>query len=118
MPGINVRLTERRLLIPDLVVVTCPGEDLVYVSAADVLLAVEIESPSSKITDRLLKRQLYAEANVPYYLLVSPAAPVEATQLELTDGEYRDHPQRSRKTHLRPSLRGDRRPRLLSGKSP
>ena len=89
LPGVNIRLSGRRLLVPDLVIVTCPGEDFVYASAADVLLAVEIESPSSKVQDRVLKRQLYADANVPYYLLVNPAAdPVEATLLELRDGEY------------------------------
>jgi Uma2 family endonuclease len=89
LPGVNVRLNRRRLLIPDLVVVTCPGENFLYADPHDVLLAVEIESPSSKVADRVLKRQLYAEANVPYYLLVNPAAePTEAVLLELVDGEY------------------------------
>lgn len=89
--GVNIRLGQRRLLIPDLVIVTCPGADFVYTSAADVLLAAEIESPSSKIQDRVLKRQLYAEACVPYYLLVNAAArPAEATLFELADGEYHE----------------------------
>jgi Uma2 family endonuclease len=91
LPGVNIRLSQRRLLIPDLVIVTCPDEDFVYTSAANVLLAAEIESPSSKIQDRVLKRQLYADANVPYYLLVNAAArPAEATLFELTDGEYHE----------------------------
>jgi len=91
LPGINVRLNDSRLLIPDLAVVTCRGEDRVYGAAADVLLAVEIESPSSKVHDRLLKRELYAEARVPYYLLVNPAAePVEAILFELRDGGYHE----------------------------
>ncbi|WP_236788768.1 Uma2 family endonuclease [Amycolatopsis sp. GM8] len=89
--GVNVRLNRRRLLIPDLVIVTCPGEDLVYVPAVEVLLAVEIESPSTKMQDRVLKRALYAEANIRYYLLVDAAArPAEATLHELVDGEYRE----------------------------
>jgi len=91
LPGINIRLGQRRLLIPDLAVVTCPGEDRVYGTAADLLLAVEIESPSTRVHDRVLKRQLYADANVPYYLLVNPAAaPAEAALLELRDGEYHE----------------------------
>ncbi|HVW41482.1 MAG TPA: Uma2 family endonuclease [Amycolatopsis sp.] len=89
--GVNIRLTSRRLLIPDFVVVICPGEDFLYGTAADVLLAAEIESPSSKVTDRLRKRQLYAEANIPYYLLVNPAAdPVEVVLFELAGGQYHE----------------------------
>ncbi|WP_235022671.1 Uma2 family endonuclease [Amycolatopsis alkalitolerans] len=89
LPGVNVRLNSRRVLIPDLVIVTCP-DDVVYFSAADVLLAVEVESPSTKMQDRVLKRALYAEANIRYYLLVSTVGPVEATLFELSEGEYRE----------------------------
>ena len=90
-PGINIRLGQPRLLIPDLAVVTCPGQDFVYGTAADLLLAIEIESPSTKVHDRVLKRQLYADAEVPYYLLVNPAAaPIESTLYELRDEEYHE----------------------------
>lgn len=90
LPGVNVRLGSRRVLIPDLVIVTRP-DHFVYVSAADVLLAVEIESPSTKVQDRVLKRELYAEANIRYYLLVDAAArPAEATLYELVDGAYHE----------------------------
>jgi Putative restriction endonuclease len=40
------------------------------------VLVREIESPSTKVEDRTLKRQLYAAAGVPLYLL------------ELVDGGY------------------------------
>ncbi|WP_312867577.1 Uma2 family endonuclease [Amycolatopsis pithecellobii] len=91
LPGVNVRMGDRRVLIPDLVIVTCPDENVVYFSATDVLLAVEIESPSTKVQDRILKRELYTEAKIPYYLLVNAAPrPVEATLYELTEGGYRE----------------------------
>lgn len=91
LPGINVVLSSRRLLIPDLAVTTVPGLDAVYCDGADLLLAVEVISPSSRAYDGALKRQLYAEARVPFFLLVDPAAaPVAATCFELVGGTYRE----------------------------
>lgn len=91
LPGINVVLNSRRLLIPDLAVTTVPGVDAVSCDGADLLLAVEIISPSSRAYDGALKRQLYAEARVPFFLLVDPAAaPVTATCFELAGGAYRE----------------------------
>jgi Uma2 family endonuclease len=58
----------RTTLIPDLVVVprrAVPGAALVR--PADVLLAVEIVSPSSVSMDRLLKPARYAEAGIQSY---------------------------------------------------
>jgi Uma2 family endonuclease len=89
LPGVNLRLAGSRLLIPDFVVVTCPSVDTVYYDGSETLLAGEIESPSTKVFDRTLKRQLYAEAGVPFYLLVDPVKkPVEAVLFELVDGAY------------------------------
>ena len=90
LPGVNVRLGTQRLLIPDLVILNCPGIDTVAYAASDVLLAAEIVSPSTKIQDRVLKRAVYAEAHIPYYLLVEPGEPTAATLFELQGGEY--HP--------------------------
>jgi len=88
LPGVNVRLAGQRLLIPDFAIVTTPGLDVIYYQAQDLLLVAEIVSPSSRMLDRVLKRQLYAEAAVPFYLVVDPAGP--AVLFELTDGEYRE----------------------------
>jgi Uma2 family endonuclease len=88
-PGINVVLGENRLLIPDIAVTTTPGADGVYAAGSEVMIAVEITSPSSRTYDRVLKRQLYADAGVPYYLVVdaSPDVPV-AVLYGLTGGGY------------------------------
>ncbi len=88
LPGVNVRFGGRRLLIPDLVILTCAEVDTVVYAASDVLLAAEIVSPSTKMQDRILKRAIYAEALVPYYLLVEPPEPVSATLFALEGGEY------------------------------
>jgi Uma2 family endonuclease len=91
LPGINVVLSSRRLLIPDLAVTTVPGSNAVYCEGRDLLLAVEVISPSSRVYDRALKRQLYADAGVPFFLLVDPAAdPVAATCFELDGDSYRE----------------------------
>ncbi|HEX4704513.1 MAG TPA: hypothetical protein VH352_20465 [Pseudonocardiaceae bacterium] len=42
----NVLLSRRRLVIPDLVVTTVPGIDALYCEGVDLLLAVEIISSS------------------------------------------------------------------------
>ncbi|UOZ11245.1 Uma2 family endonuclease [Amycolatopsis sp. WQ 127309] len=88
LPGVNVRFGGQRLLIPDLVILTCTAVDTVAFAASDVLLAAEIVSPSTKVQDRILKRAIYAEALIPFYLLVEPGEPDTATLFELQRGEY------------------------------
>jgi Uma2 family endonuclease len=71
--GLGVQLDAHRygdrMLVPDLVVAksTVDGGDPVVLPAADVLLAVEIVSPGSRVMDRSTKPSLYAEAGIPYY---------------------------------------------------
>lgn len=88
-PGINVVLSEKRLLIPDLAVTTTPGASGVYAGSSEVMLAIEITSPSSRTYDRVLKRQLYADAGVPHYLVVDASSdkPV-AVLYSMTDEGY------------------------------
>jgi Uma2 family endonuclease len=88
LPGVNVRFGGQRLLIPDLVVLTCTAVDTVAYAANEVLLAAEIVSPSTRVQDRILKRAIYAEALIPFYLLVEPGEPDTATLFELQGGDY------------------------------
>jgi Uma2 family endonuclease len=91
LPGVNVVLNGRRLLIPDLAVVTDPGADTVYYKGDELLPAVEIHSPSIRAYDRALQRQVYAEAGVPFLIFVDPASdPVSAVCYELDGDEYRE----------------------------
>jgi Uma2 family endonuclease len=89
-PGANLVLGNRgdRLVIPDLVVTDEPGLKGVSVTEKQVVLVAEIVSPSSKVQDRILKRAIYAEALIPYYLLVEPLEPAVATLFELQGQEY------------------------------
>ncbi len=75
LPGANVIVGEATLLIPDVVVITeaAARRGELGVAPADLLLVVEVESPATRRRDRTLKRELYAEWNVPYWL-VDPVA--------------------------------------------
>jgi Uma2 family endonuclease len=46
------------------------------ITAADVLLAVEVVSPGSVRTDHVVKRGEYADAGIPHHWIIDPAPPV------------------------------------------
>jgi Uma2 family endonuclease len=66
---INLRLKPGRVCIPDLVVGT-DFTDGLYLDASAVRLVCEITSPSNATNDRLVKMAYYAEAGIPWYLLI------------------------------------------------
>ncbi|MFC4059646.1 Uma2 family endonuclease [Planomonospora corallina] len=91
LPEVNLRVGPRDFFIPDLVVVpaeTVEANELMF-RPQDVLLAVEMVSPSTQGRDRHLKRSAYAEAGIPLYWRIEldegPALYVH----ELADGEYK-----------------------------
>ncbi|MFD0200757.1 MULTISPECIES: Uma2 family endonuclease [Saccharothrix] len=88
MPGLNVGLSGGRMLIPDFTVNRAGFRGLLL-PVQDLLLAGEVLSPSTRVQDLTLKKQLYAEAGVPFYLVVDPRGgePV-ATLFELDGVDY------------------------------
>jgi Uma2 family endonuclease len=56
--------------------------------AAAVVLAVEIVSPGSGLTDRVTKRIQYAEAGIAHYWIIDLDPPVSLTGHLLVDGDY------------------------------
>jgi Uma2 family endonuclease len=88
MPGLNVGLSGGRMLIPDFTVNTAGFRGLLL-PVHDLLLAGEVLSPSTRLQDLTLKRKLYGEAGVPFYLVVDPRGgePV-ATLFELDGVDY------------------------------
>lgn len=73
-------------------------------SPSDVLAVVEVLSPGSRRTDRVLKRAEYAEVGIGCYLLVDPDPPVSLVEFALVDGGYEqvgEHRGRSALTVLR-----------------
>jgi Uma2 family endonuclease len=80
--------TERR---PDVVAMRATGANRSPVLAADVLLVVEVVSPSSGVIDHEEKVKDYAYAGIPSYWIIDRKVPrITLTQLVLgPDGNYR-----------------------------
>lgn len=90
LPAINLRLGPDRIVGPDVVVTRDLSEPKVY-DAADVLLVAEIVSPSSRRRDRVEKPSLYAEAKIPWYLLIERDPELELTLLRRRGLAYTKH---------------------------
>lgn len=82
--GVEVRISRRRSFIPDVLVTTAEAaaRNPSKYQPHEVVLAVEIVSPSSSALDRGLKPMVYAEAGIPYSWRVE-------TEPELTVACYR-----------------------------
>lgn len=67
--GVEVRISNRRSLVPDVVVVTADAvrRNLPRFAPDEVVLTVEIGSPGSVTMDRFAKPALYAAAGIPCY---------------------------------------------------
>ena len=91
LPGANLALGGQgdRLLVPDLVISRDPGYEGLCLTGEQTFLVCEIASPSTRVKDLTLKRALYAQARIPFYLLVDPAPDaVSATLFELAGADY------------------------------
>ncbi|MFC5720150.1 Uma2 family endonuclease [Streptomyces gamaensis] len=94
LEGINVIVPDG-LLIPDLAVVDEAADpDRVTINAHDVLMVVEIASPSTRIADRKLKPSLYAAAGIPHYWRVELEPAPRVLTGRLRNGSYVDEPPR------------------------
>ncbi len=87
--AINVRVAPGKILIPDLAVVTNPGDDLTVWQPTGVAMIVEITSPGSVAFDRAIKPELYARAGIPHHLRIelTRVAP-EGAVYRLERGRY------------------------------
>lgn len=69
-PAINLRLRPNRIVIPDLTITTAIDFHERVVPGSAAALVCEVTSPSNAATDRVLKLHYYADAGIPWYLLV------------------------------------------------
>lgn len=67
--GVEVQISRRRSLIPDVLVAldAAAARGPAKFAPDEVVLAIEIVSPSSRSLDRILKPALYAQAGIPFY---------------------------------------------------
>lgn len=90
---VALRVAPGRILLPDLLVVTRPGDGVAVRDAAEVLQVVDVVPggrDGGPLVERALRPQLYAEAGIPYYLRVERDGPALAACL-LIGGRYLDH---------------------------
>lgn len=89
-PEINLRLRKDRIPIPDLVLTTPIDPTQLVVNASSAVLVCEITSPSNAATDRVLKMNHYAEAGIPWYLIIDPDS-LTLTLYRLESKQYREY---------------------------
>ena len=67
--GVEVRINHRRSFIADVLVATdeAARRRARFYNPQEVVLAVEIVSPTSQSIDRVMKPSLYAKAGIPYF---------------------------------------------------
>ncbi len=83
--SLDFRPSRRLSLRPDVLVGSRADAGPQYVQKA--LLAVEVMSPATRVTDVVVKRELYAQHGVPAYWLLDPDRQ-ELTILQLTGTDY------------------------------
>jgi Uma2 family endonuclease len=76
-PGMTGVTIGRSVLVPDVVVVRAEvaRRQRPAFTAEDVVLAVEVLSPSNRVTDLVTKRSQYAVGGIDHYWIVDPETP-------------------------------------------
>lgn len=80
----------QQFLVPDVVVVrrTAVAARKRAFAAADVVLAVEVVSPSTRTRDRVTKRDVYARLGIPHYWVVELTPQPALTTFALDESAY------------------------------
>lgn len=74
--AVEIRFGRQLTRIPDVLVVRSEEPGRSWFAAAEVIVAVEIESPGSHIEDRATKPALYAQYGIPHYWRVELDPPL------------------------------------------
>jgi len=92
--GVEVRISSRRSFIPDVLVITGAAAErgTHWFNPHEVVVAVEIVSPTSTSLDRITKPALYAQAGIPHYWRVetSPDLVVHTHTIDPVAEVYRE----------------------------
>lgn len=77
--AVEIRFGRQLTRIPDLMIVRSDEPGRHWFAPAEVVVAVEIESPGNHVEDRTTKPALYAQFGIPHYWRVEPAPPCVTT---------------------------------------
>ncbi|MGH8933104.1 MAG: Uma2 family endonuclease [Egibacteraceae bacterium] len=83
--AVEIRFTRQLTRIPDLLVFRAEDPTRHWFSPAEVIVAVEIESPGSHIEDRVTKPALYAQFGIPQYWRIE-LSPLRVVTYRLSQG--------------------------------
>ncbi len=83
---VEIRFARQLTRIPDLMVVQTEQPSRHWFAPAEVLVAVEIESPGNHIEDRTTKPAIYARFGIPQYWRIEPE-PLRVTTYRLGEGD-------------------------------
>ena len=90
--NVDVRFSDRRSFTPDVLVITAAAADRAdrLYEPHELILAVEIVSPTSVGMDRITKPAIYAGAGIPFYWRIETAGEivVHTYRLDATDEVY------------------------------
>ncbi|MGH3795227.1 MAG: Uma2 family endonuclease [Pseudonocardiaceae bacterium] len=84
--AVEIRFHRRLTRIPDALVVRSDEPRRHWFAPAEVVVAVEVESPGSHIDDRTTKPGLYAQFGIPHYWRIE-SEPLRVTTYQLGHGE-------------------------------
>ena len=70
--AVEIRFARQLTRIPDVLVIGSQDPGRHWFAPAEVLLAVEVESPGNHVEDRTPKPALYAQFGIPYYWRIEP----------------------------------------------
>lgn len=90
VPDAGLELDDATILVPDVVVVRSDAFGKRAFRPDDLLLVVEVVSPSNARNDLVLKPEVYASVGIPGYWILDGRAEPRITVLALAaDGQYR-----------------------------
>ncbi|MGP3777160.1 Uma2 family endonuclease (plasmid) [Streptomyces sp. SDT5-1] len=90
LTSVNINLAGRALVTPDITVVHVEAAhgDNAFLDAADVVLAVEVTTADTEVTDRITRPALYATAGIPHHWRLNIAPAPHLWTGTLQDGAY------------------------------
>jgi Uma2 family endonuclease len=84
--GVEIRFGRQLTRIPDVLVLRSDHPGRHWFSPAEILVAIEIESPGSHVEDRATKPMLYAHYGIPHYWRIELEPPLVSVY-DLGDGD-------------------------------
>ncbi|WP_250280786.1 MULTISPECIES: Uma2 family endonuclease [unclassified Frankia] len=86
--AVDIRFGRQLTRVPDLMVIRSDEPARHWFSPAEVVVAIEIESPGNHVEDRTTKPALYAQFGIPHYWRIEPVPPRVTTYRPGPAGAY------------------------------